>query len=377
MLRIFFLLIFFLCCKVVFAQMNEEFFMQESTTNIKAAIFGIEGTTLSESERSFFKTTNPLGFILFKRNIESTSQIRSLIADLKTTLSHDVAIFSVDQEGGRVARLRGLDDLNLSYPLSAQTFGNIYHRDQNAAKRAAYLHSYLIGLDLQNLGFNVDYAPVVDVPVDGAHIVIGDRAFSKDPQTIAALAKESAQGFFDASVVPVMKHIPGHGRAMKDSHFDCPVVTEETNVLDNSDFYPFKQLKNTVPFAMTAHIVYTMLDKDNPATFSKTVVDFIRQKIGFDGLLISDDLNMKALEGTLDQKTKKTFDAGCDIALHCSGKLDEMMLVAQNTPHLSLAQKEKVSSALSFNHKTLTPISAQDALLELNAILEPLAIKAA
>lgn len=278
---------------------------------------------MSEEERRFFTASDPLGFILFARNIESPDQVRALTAALRDTVGRDAPIL-IDQEGGRVRRLR--PPLWRDAP-AMLPFGVLHARDPDAAVRALRLNIGLMAAELRGLGVDVDCAPVLDVPAPGAHDIIGDRAFSDDPAVVAALGRVVMDAFLENGVYPVIKHIPGHGRAMADSHFDLPVVDASKAELESRDFVPFRALADA-PFAMTAHIVYTALDAARPATTSAAVIDgVIRGALGYDGLLMTDDLSMKALTGRFEDRASDSLEAGCDLVLHCNGIMDEMRAV--------------------------------------------------
>jgi beta-N-acetylhexosaminidase len=308
-----------------------------------AAFFGSSGTRLTAKERAFFRTSDPAGYILFRRNIESTAQIAALVDDFRNCVGRADAPVLIDQEGGRVARLPS-PPWRKAPP--AAVFGRIAESDAALGVRAARLNSLLIGAELRALGINVDCAPVLDLRVTGAHDIIGDRAFSEDPAMIARLGRASCEGFLEAGVIPVIKHIPGHGRARADSHESLPVVETPLDTLRRSDFEPFRALSD-MPMAMTAHIVYSSADAERPATTSPSLVGgIIRQELGFDGLLMSDDICMKALAGSLAERTTAVITAGCDVVLHCNGDLAEMEAVAAGTPSLSESGARRLRNAL-------------------------------
>ena len=292
-----------------------------------AIILSCEGLSLSEEERRLFASTNPLGFILFKRNCETPEQIRDLTKDLRACVGWDCPIL-IDQEGGRVQRLQP--------PIWQQ------HRPALAcetAEEAAGIARY-ISNDLVPLGIDVNCAPCVDVLCEETHDVIGDRAFSDNPDDIAEKGLAVCEAYLSEGITPIMKHIPGHGRAASDSHLELPVVTIPLEELDISDFEPFRQLSRSdiadQIWAMAAHVVYTALDEDAPATVSNTAIEVIRQDIGFNGFLLADDISMKALDkfGTLSERAVKTLDAGCDATLYCAGTLNEMKEIMQVVPKL-------------------------------------------
>jgi beta-N-acetylhexosaminidase len=308
------------------------------------AIYGCAGTSLTEDERAFFREAQPWGFILFGRNIADRAQIAALCAALRETIGDDRAPILIDQEGGRVARLK--PPMWRARPPAAR-FGEIYAEQHEAALEAVYLNARLIAHDLCEVGINVDCAPVLDVPVAGADAVIGDRAFAFDPAAIIDLGRAQIEGLMEGGVLPVMKHMPGHGRANADSHLALPRVATEAEELSATDFVTFRSL-NTCPIAMTAHVVYEAIDPQRPATTSPKVIrDVIRGEIGFDGLLISDDLSMNALDGPLSVRTKAALFAGCDVVLHCNGKMDEMREVAGEVKELDGAALRRAEHALS------------------------------
>ncbi|MBA4099910.1 MAG: beta-N-acetylhexosaminidase [Rhodospirillum sp.] len=303
-----------------------------------AAIFGVSGPVLTSEERAFFRDVQPLGFILFARNVADPGQMRRLVNDLRASVEHAEAPVLIDQEGGRVQRLK---PPHWRAAVAAAKFGALASQRAGDGRKAVFLNHQLIGAELAALGIDVDCAPLIDVHQPGAHDVIGDRAYSGDPEQVATLGRAAADGLMSAGITPVIKHIPGHGRSMVDSHHDLPRVTTSHAELSRIDFVPFKRLKD-LPWGMTAHIVYEALDNELPATLSaKVIAEIIRGEIGFDGLLLSDDLSMKALRGTLAELAQRSVAAGCDIALHCNGKMEEMVQVAAGAPPLSKAGLER------------------------------------
>jgi beta-N-acetylhexosaminidase len=322
------------------------------------AIYGCAGPVLSAAERDFFRDVRPWGFILFGRNIENADQIRALVAALRETVEDGAAPILIDQEGGRVARLK--PPLWAQRPAAA-LFGALYAQNQERAREATYLNARLIAHDLSSLGINVDCLPVLDVPVPGAHDIIGDRAFATDPATIIDLGRAQIQGLMEGGVLPVMKHIPGHGRAGADSHLALPRVSATVEELSASDFVTFRSL-DSCPIAMTAHVVYDSIDPQRPATTSPKVIrDVIRGEIGFEGLLMSDDLSMKALDGPLALRAKAALFAGCDLALHCNGDMDEMKNVASEVKELdglSLKRSEQALAHLVAADPGFDPVAA-------------------
>ncbi|GAB4351107.1 MAG: beta-N-acetylhexosaminidase [Oricola sp.] len=313
-------------------------------TESKAMITGCAGNVLTRDEETFLARERPWGLILFARNIGTPDEIRALTGHFRALVGRDDAPVFIDQEGGRVQRIR--EPITQSYP-SGEAIGAIYRGDPEAGKRAARTMSRLHAADLLPLGINADCLPVLDVPVEGAHDVIGDRAYGKDPETVAVLGREAAEGLIEGGVLPVIKHIPGHGRAFADSHKALPVVDASLDELRAHDFPPFKALAD-MPMAMTAHVVYSAVDAERPATTSPRVVEeIIRGEIGFDGLLMSDDVSMHALSGDFGARTESIFGAGCDVVLHCNGVMEEMLAVAAATPELAGKAAERAGRALA------------------------------
>ena len=288
----------------------------------KSFICGLEGLVLSQQERDFLIEHQPYGVILFARNIEDPRQLSALCADIKAQLKHPFASILIDQEGGRVARMK--PPHWRAYP-PAKRFADM---SDDKAERAVYLNALLMASELRRVGITTDCAPLADVLAPECHEVIGDRAFGDDPQHVAHLARAQAKGLMDAGILPVLKHIPGHGRATVDSHEALPVVKASLAELEARDFIPFRELAD-LPLAMTAHIIYEAIDSQHVATTSPTVIRFIRRQLGFEGLLMSDDLSMKALSGSYVERTQLTLEAGCDLALHCNGNMHEMLQVAR------------------------------------------------
>ncbi len=308
------------------------------------AIYGCAGLALSAAERDFFHKVKPWGFILFARNISDPAQVKELVIQLRDTIGAGQAPVLIDQEGGRVARLK---PPHWQDRLPAARFGALHETDAGAAREATYLNARLIAHDLSQLGINVDCLPVLDVPQPGAHDVIGDRAFASAPATIIALGKAQIEGLMDGGVLPVMKHIPGHGRAGTDSHLALPRVSASPEELSASDFVTFRSL-DSCPIAMTAHVVYESIDPQRPATTSPKVIrDVIRGELEFDGLLMSDDLSMRALDGPLSVRAREALFAGCDLVLHCNGDMDEMRDVASEVKELEGISLKRSAQALS------------------------------
>jgi beta-N-acetylhexosaminidase len=297
-----------------------------------AFITGLSGEILAPPEARFLKSAAPCGLILFTRNCRDPEQIRRLLADAKEAIGSDEILVLIDQEGGRVQRLR--PPLGRALP-PARAYGRLFERDPERASRVAFLAARLLAEDLIALGINTNCAPVLDVPVPGAHAIIGDRAYSTIPGIVARLGRAVADGFRAGGVLPVIKHIPGHGRATKDSHLDLPIVANPRAELSATDFAPFQDLAD-MPAAMTAHVVFTTIDSERPASTSPTVTrEVIRSEIAFDGLLMSDDLSMQALSGSLRARAEAVIAAGSDLALHCNGDLAEMEAAAAGVPVLA------------------------------------------
>jgi beta-N-acetylhexosaminidase len=321
----------------------------------RAFVCGCSGLALTREERDFIRDAQPFGLILFKRNVESPEQLRALVDSFRDCLGEANAAVLVDQEGGRVQRLG--PPCWRAYPAAARFAAldlPFEHKE-----RLVRLTDALIGQDLSRLGVSIDCAPVLDVPVEGSHNVIGDRAYARDPQMVAKLGRAAAMGLVDGGVLPVIKHIPGHGRASVDSHLDLPVVTAPLEILTQTDFLPFAANAD-LPIAMTAHVVYTALDPSQPATLSAPVLAYIREEIGFAGLLLSDDLSMQALRGSLRARTEAAFAAGIDIALHCNGDLAEAAAVAAAAPVLAGASLARVARAAEWRGEpaTFDPVEA-------------------
>ena len=317
---------------------------------IGAFISGCAGPALSAAERDFFASRNPWGLILFKRNCETPEQIRALTSAFRAAVGRRDAPVFVDQEGGRVQRLGPPSNAWQQFP-AARAYGELYQRDPLAAVRAARLVARLMAEDLLAAGITANCVPVLDVPQPGSHDVIGSRAYAERVDQIIALGGAHAAGFLAGGIAPVMKHMPGHGRSRADSHHELPRVDATLAELRAVDFVPFAALAG-LPMAMTAHIVYTALDGNAPATLSRHVIgEVIRGEIGFDGLLITDDLSMKALSGTLAERARRALEAGCDVALHCNGVLSEMEEVAAAAGSLSKPAAGRARRALKMAAK--------------------------
>jgi beta-N-acetylhexosaminidase len=334
--------------------------------NSRAFITGVSGPELTTEEREFIRSERPWGFILFKRNIETPAQVIQLILELRDTLDEPGAPVLIDQEGGRVQRFA--PPHWPAYPAGA-IFGALYDIDPKLGLTAARLSARLIAADLSETGVTVDCLPLADVPVAGADAVIGNRAYGTEPGKVAAIARAVAEGLEQGGILPVLKHIPGHGRATADTHFRLPVVDTPRVELERTDFAAFQPLAD-LPMAMTAHVVFSALDPAHPATTSATIIEqVIRGVIGFQGLLMSDDVSMNALAGSIAERTRAIFAAGCDMVLHCNGKLDEMREVAAETPELSGQALERASWALA-SRRAPQAFDRLAARAELDALIE-------
>src|SRR5215471_6832837 len=308
-----------------------------------AVVYGCRGAELAPEERAFFRDANPLGFILFSRNAENPAQVERLCGALRESVGNPEAPIFIDQEGGRVQRLK---PPHWRARPPARVFGTLFESNPDSGREAAYLSARLIAHELRTLGITVNCAPVLDVPVTGAHDIIGDRAFSSDPAAVIELGRAAIEGYLDGGVLPVIKHIPGHGRATADSHLALPRVATPANELSSHDFVTFRGL-NHAPIAMTVYVVYEAIDSRRPATTSPRILhNIVRREIGFAGLLISDDLSMAALEGPLGARAKAAFFAGCDVALHCNGKFDKMKDIAVEAKPLAGAALARADAAL-------------------------------
>ena len=332
----------------------------------RAFITGISGPELNAAEREFIRSQRPWGFILFKRNIEAPDQVSRLIRELRAELGSAGAPVLIDQEGGRVQRL-GPPNWPI-YPAGA-VFGALYDIDPDLGRTAARLSARLIAADLHEIGITVDCLPLADVPVAGADAVIGNRAYGTEPAKVAAIARAVTEGLQQGGILPVLKHIPGHGRATADTHFRLPKVDAPNIELERTDFAAFRPLAD-LPMAMTAHVVFSALDPAHPATTSATIIaQVIRGTIGFQGLLMSDDVSMNALAGSIADRSRDIFAAGCDMVLHCNGKLDEMREVARETPELSGEALQRAARALK-SRQPPQPFDRPKARAELDALIE-------
>ena len=333
---------------------------------IKAFITGCEGKSLTVAEESFIGQHEPWGLILFRRNCESPGQLAALTARFRQLVGRKDAPVLIDQEGGRVQRLGPPLQHWRKYP-PARALGELYALNPLLALRSARHLGRLMAEDLVACGINVDCVPVLDLPQPGSHDIIGDRAYGLRPEVVGALARAHSGGLMAGGVLPVMKHIPGHGRARADSHHELPVVTAARGDLEEWDFLPFAAFADC-PMAMTAHVVFSALDAAHPATLSRKVVNgVIRRDIGFGGLLMTDDLSMKALSGTMAEKAKAAYAAGCDMLLHCNGKMEEMQPLAEAARPLSGKSMARAKAALRRLQKPL-PFDREAALRHWQAI---------
>lgn len=313
----------------------------------KAFIAGCAGRHLTDDERAFFAAERPWGLILFKRNCGTKEQIRTLVAEFRELVGRSDAPVLIDQEGGRVQRLG--PPAWRSYP-PGRVLGGLARDDIEAGRRAAWLHGRLIAADLDEIGITVDCLPVLDVATPHVSKVIGDRSFGDDPELVADIGRFVCNGLLDGGVLPVLKHIPGHGRATADSHVALPVVSTPLDDLETTDFVPFAALAD-MPMAMTGHVLYSDIDNNSPATTSPTVIrSIIRERIGFDGILMSDDVSMGALSGDYKARATAIYAAGCDLVLHCNGRIEEMRLVAAAAPMLDGVAGTRATRALSWRH---------------------------
>ena len=332
---------------------------------IRAFITGTSGTTLTADERAFIAAERPWGFILFRRNIDNPAQVTALVREMREAVGAPDAPVLVDQEGGQVQRFRPPHWPN--YPAGA-AFGQLYDIDSRLGLEAARLSARLIADDLLPMGVTVDCLPLADVPVAGADAVIGDRAYGDEPNKVAAIARAVTQGLQQGGILPVLKHIPGHGRATADSHLALPTVDTPREELERTDFAAFRPLAD-LPMAMTAHVVFSAIDPAQPATTSATMIErVIRGLIGFQGLLMSDDVGMNALAGSIAERTKALLAAGCDMVLACSGEPEEMHQVARETLELSGKALARANAALA-SRQAPKPFDRDAARAELDGLI--------
>ncbi len=315
---------------------------------MKPVIFGLSGAELSADERAFFADAEPAGYILFKRNIVDRAQLRALTDDLRSLHGRDDLLIMIDQEGGRVARMQ--PPVWPAFPAGA-AFDRLYEIAPSSAIAAARANAHALALMLTEAGITVDALPLLDVRQEGASDIMGDRTLGAEPMRVAALGRATLEGLALGGVVGIVKHMPGHGRALVDSHLELPVVTANVATLE-SDLTPFRTLR-TAPIGMTSHVLYTAWDAEKPASLSPTIIrDIIRGDIGFDGLLMSDDLDMKALNGSIPELASETVAAGCDLALNCWGRMDDMVGIATALPDISEVSRSRLDRAMaSVNRK--------------------------
>jgi beta-N-acetylhexosaminidase len=328
----------------------------------RAVIFGCAGPDLGADERAFFRDADPLGFILFARNVDTPERTRRLVDDLRSSVARAEAPVLIDQEGGRVARLQPPHWRRYPAPATLGTLGG------ERAGEAVRLVARLIADDLAGLGITVDCVPVLDVPQAVADPVIGDRAYSHDAEEVTRLGRVACEGLLEGGVLPVIKHLPGHGRAQVDTHHALPRVTASRAELESTDFAPFRALAG-MPWAMTAHIVYTAVDSEAPATLSPLVIrEIIRTSMGFDGVLVTDDLSMNALGGPIGARAARALAAGCDLALHCNGNPAEMASIATEVTSLTPEARRRIDRAEARRH-TPAPLDRPVAEARLDALL--------
>jgi beta-N-acetylhexosaminidase len=339
---------------------------------MRSVIFGCAGPNLGDAERRFFAESDPFGFILFARNCEDPAQIRRLVDDLRASVGRDAPVL-IDQEGGRVRRLRPPHWAMLP---PAARIGALYERDPEAGIRAAALAGSILAAELGPLGIDIDCVPVLDVRDPGVHDVIGDRAYSTDASAVTVLGRSAAEALLDGGVLPVMKHMPGHGRTRVDSHDELPVIAADRAALDARDFKPFKALSH-LPVGMTGHVLLTAIDPGAPATTSALVISqVIRGGIGFDGLLLTDDISMNALGGSVATRSAAALAAGCDVALHCNGRMDEMQAVAAAVGTLAGAARRRADAVMALSADLSDRRKTRDVKMmeaALHALLEPVA----
>jgi len=310
---------------------------------MRAAIYGLEALELTNGERAFFRDAEPAGFILFKRNCDNPEQLLKLTDSLRDLTGRPDVPILIDQEGGRVARMK--PPAWPAFP-AAERFAQLYALAPSAALEAARSNARALALSLRACGINVNALPLLDVRQEGASDIIGDRALGSEPMQVAALGRVVLDGMASAGVVGIVKHMPGHGRALVDSHKELPVVTADAEALE-IDLEPFERLRSA-PMGMTAHVIYDAWDPERPASLSPTVIgEIIRGRIGFNGFLMSDDLGMEALSGDFGARAAGVVAAGCDVALHCSGKMDEMIAVAATAPALTPEGEERLARAMA------------------------------
>jgi len=332
---------------------------------MQAAIYGLAGTELTVDEAAFFADSRPAGYILFKRNIESREQLRGLTDALRDLEGHDEVPILIDQEGGRVARMRPPEWQ--SFP-PGDAFDRLYQLAPSSAIEAARVNARALGLMLNEVGINIDCLPMLDVRQPGANDIVGDRALGSEPMQVASLGRAILDGLASAGVLGVIKHMPGHGRAVADSHLELPVVDAGEEEL-RIDIEPFERLRDAA-MGMTSHLLYTEWDAERPASQSPIVIhDIIRERIGFDGFLMSDDIGMEALAGDHGQRARACVEAGCDVALHCDGKMENMLLVANAVPAISAEGEARLARAMAMRFTPDDEMDFAEAVAKRDALL--------
>ena len=332
---------------------------------MQAAIYGLEGFALKDDERAFFRDADPAGFILFRRNCENQDQLLRLTDSLRNIAGRDDVAILIDQEGGRVARMRPPEWP--AFP-AAEKFALLYRAAPSSAIEAVRANARALALMLRSAGINVNALPLLDVRQEGASDIIGDRALGSEPMQVAALGRAVLDGMASAGVVGIIKHMPGHGRALVDSHHELPIVTASAEELE-TDLEPFERLASA-PMGMTAHVVYTAWDEERPASLSPKVIrDIIRERIGFDGWLMSDDIGMEALKGDFASRASGVVAAGCDVALHCSGKMEEMVAVASAVPTMSAEGHERLNRAMASTRIDLDSVDFAEEIAKRDQLL--------
>jgi beta-N-acetylhexosaminidase len=330
------------------------------------AIFGLAGDVLTADERAFFREADPAGYILFGRNVQDRAQLRALTDELRAIHGRERLLVSIDQEGGRVARMKPPEWE--AFP-PGEAFARLWQVAPASAIEAARANAEALGHDLAEGGITVDYLPLLDVRQPGAHDVIGDRALGEEPMQVAALGRATLDGLARAGVTGCVKHMPGHGRAGADSHKELPTVEASEAELE-SDLEPFRTLRDA-PIGMTAHVRYTAWDSDNPGTLSPTVIkEVIRGKIGFTGLLLTDDIDMEALSGSVPERSERAIAAGCDIVLNCWAKMDDMVGIAERLPAISGAAQERLDRALSGTEAAHSRVDRAQLIARRDALLD-------
>lgn len=330
-----------------------------------AFIAGCLGTSLTPDERAFFRDARPWGFILFRRNTQDPAQVAALTREMRETVGWHAPVL-IDQEGGRVQRMTAPN-----WPVYPAARSFLAINDPVRQREAVRLSARLIAHDLKAVGIDVDCLPVLDVPVAGSHDVIGDRAYAHDPDMVARLGRAAAEGLIAGGVLPVVKHMPGHGRARADSHHALPVVEASLEELRANDFRPFRHLAD-MPLAMTAHVVFTALDPTRPATVSRRIVrEVMRGEIGFDGLIMTDDISMKALSGGFAEKARAAISAGVDVVLHCHGIMEEMVAIAGAVPEMTGARARRARAALARIRHEPEPLDVEATRAMLAEVLAP------